>query len=87
MLKPLTLEGRFECGLDTFVAVPGEAHASALGVAIADEPGYHPIPDVWCHADNRAEMRAHADTLNAERGLDQLAAVRIVASSMRRPFA
>lgn len=94
MLKSLTFEGRFECGLDSlvagkvwaFVAVPGETHAAALGVAVAREAGYHPIPEFWCHADDHAVMRDHAEALNAERGLDPLAALEIVLTTLRGPF-
>jgi hypothetical protein len=93
MLKPFTPEGRFESGLDpivegkrwAFVAVLGEANPARLGVAVAGEPGYYPIPEFWCHADDYGVMRAHADALNAERGLDLRSAAQIVASTMRRP--
>ena len=92
MLKPFTPEGRFDWGLDplvegrrwAFVPVIGESYEARLGVAVAGEPGYYPIPELWCHADDYEEMRAHADALNAERGLDARSAMPIVASSMRR---
>lgn len=94
MLKRFTREGRFECGLDSivsgrrwaFVAVIGEDNPAALGVAIENEAGYHPIPEHWAHAANLHTMQTHADELNAEEGLDPRAAAQIVASSMRPQF-
>lgn len=91
MLKPFTPEGRFECGLDAlvagkrwaFVPVVGELNAAALGVAIADEPGFLPIPETWAHADDYAAMESHAEALNLAEGLDPKAAALIVISSMR----
>lgn len=92
MLKPFTAEGRFECGLDNliqdrvwaFVAVTGEGCPARLGVAVRDEPGFYPVPEVWSYGDDLGEMQAHADALNAAEGLDLHAAALIVASSMRR---
>ena len=90
MMKPLTFEGRFECGLDeivtgkvwAFVAVTGENYGARLGVAFANEPGYTPIPEFWANADRHDEMQAHADELNAAEGLDKLAAAKIICSTM-----
>ena len=92
MLKPFTKEGRFESGLDdivrgkvwAFVPVncdtPGASYC--LGVAIANEGGYHPVSPTWCHADDYEEMCDHADDLNLAEGLDDYAAMKIIASSM-----
>lgn len=93
MLKPLTAEGRFECGLDTaflgkiwaFVPVVGENFGARLGVAVANENGYSPVPEHWCNADTWQEMSDHADELNAAMGLDPMTAVNIVASTMTGP--
>lgn len=95
MLKPFTTEGRFECGLDeivrgkiwAFVAVVGEHTPARLGVAIANEPGYYPIPEHWCHGDYD-DISAHADELNRAEGLDLHISTLIVASTMggRRKF-
>lgn len=90
MLKPLTFEGRFECGLDEvvknkiwcFVAVVGEHYPARLGVAIANEQGYNPVPEFWAHADTFDEMQAHADELNEEEGKDRRVAAEIVCSTM-----
>jgi hypothetical protein len=91
MLKRFTAEGRFECGLDAlvagkrwaYVAVTGEDHPVALGVAIEGEAGYHPVPEGWAHAANHVLMQGHVDQLNAAEGLDRKAAAQIVASTMR----
>ncbi len=90
MLKPFTGEGRFECGLDdvvagkvwAFVAIVGSP--MRLGVAIANERGYVPIPTTWCHGDDYDEMNRHVEELNKAEGIDRDTAGRIVASSMRR---
>lgn len=96
MLKPLTYEGRFEMDLDDIMAEWGlcafvpvipktkDGNIYGLGVAVANEPGYHPIPLHWAHADSWEEMSAHANELNAELlNLDKDASARIVLSSMR----
>lgn len=90
MLKPFTKEGRFECGLDENPIIAGKLWAFTaivgnpcrLGVSVANEPGYLPIPQQWCHADNYDELTAHADELNLAEGHDPRAAMSIVASSM-----
>lgn len=90
MLKPFTAEGQFEAGVKSvtqnrvwaYVAVLGEHYPARLGIAIANEPGYNPVPEFWCHADTLDEMQAHADQLNAELGLDRKAAVSIIVSTM-----
>ena len=91
MLKRLTAEGRFESGLDGLVAgktyaftavqFPGTSFVG-LGVAVANEPGYLPVPLTWCHGDSHHTMSAHADELNAALGLSADAVARIVCSSM-----
>lgn len=90
MLKPFTFEGRFECGLDDivrgkvwcFVNVVGEHYPARLGIAIANEPGYNPIPEHWCHADSYDELDRHAEDLNLAEGIDVKLAARIVCSTM-----
>lgn len=89
-IRKLTAEGRFECGLDAvvagkawaFVAVPGENARARLGIAIANEAGYNPIPETWCHGDNLDEMHRHADELNETEGLNSDVAGRIVMSTL-----
>jgi hypothetical protein len=94
LIKKLTFEGRFECGLDeivkgkafAFVAVSNiEPHMPhyRLGVAIANERGYYPVPAHWAHSDSYDQMSAHADELNKAEGLEPKAAAMIVCSSMR----
>lgn len=90
MLKPLTFEGRFESGFDELaagkvcaVAAVIQANGMGLGLAVANEPGYHAIPLHWCNSDNWNELRDHATALNAELfDLDEKAAAIIVCSSM-----
>jgi len=90
MLKPFTGEGRFECGLDEIVVGKVWAFVAIvespmrLGVAIANERGYVPIPTTWCRADEYDEMVRHADELNEAEGVDRRTAATIVASSMRQ---
>jgi hypothetical protein len=93
MLKPFTFEGRFECGFNelvknrvcalTAVTVPNAPGLWGLGLAIANEGGYHAIPMWWTHADSYELMEAHAVALNKELfGLDVREALSIVASTM-----
>ncbi len=54
-----------------------------LGLAVANEPGYHPIPLYWAQADSFNEAADMADELNTNvLGLNDAAATRIVCSSM-----
>lgn len=90
-IKHFTAEGRFECGLDeivrgkvwAFTAVIGEKVPFRLAVVIANEPGYLPIPEAWCHSDDRMALAHHAVELNRAAGLDERTAAKIVASTMR----
>lgn len=67
--------------LIAFTPVVGE-HGMALGVATANEPGYHPIsPSLFCVPDWQ-DASDEADRLNTLYGHDDEAAARIVASSM-----
>lgn len=93
MLKPLSAEGRFECGMNSiiakhhghwaFVSVIGKHYGARLGLVVRDEPGYYPIPEFWAHADTMTEMDAHADELNAAEGLTPHQCTEIVISTMR----
>jgi hypothetical protein len=76
--------------LDQIVAgaFPGKRYAFAevcegdawkLGVAVANEPGYHPCKRVFKSQD---EAREWADGLNEHIGLDRRAAALIIASTM-----
>lgn len=90
MLKPLTAEGRFEAGIDNvvkgkvwaYVAVTGEHYGARLGIAIANQQGYNPVPEHWAHADTYDEMSAHADELNEAEGLSKWNATEVVISTM-----
>jgi hypothetical protein len=96
-LKPFTAEGRFECGFHDIVKgklcalVPVVARQTGkigLGVAVANERGYNPIPVFWCHSDTYDEMAEHAEQLNRELfQLDHVAAMRIIVSTMRKEIA
>ena len=91
-MKPFSAEGRFECGMDAlvegkvwaFVPVIGHNYPAALGIAVANEPGYYPIPEFWCYGDCWDQMAQHADQLNAAEGKDRKSAAVIVASTMRK---
>jgi len=92
-MKPFTIEGRVECGLEQIVAgkvwayvavVAPECapHPYGLGVAAAHEPGYWPIPLHWCHGHDYQEMQNHADQLNDQLGHTRREAAIIIGSSM-----
>lgn len=94
-LREFTHEGRFECGLDSvlkdkgvkpgtwaFIAVIGEDYGARLGVAVANENGYVPIPEHWAHADSLDDLEEHAQTLNALEGIGPRTAAMIMVSTM-----
>lgn len=96
-IRKLTKEGEFEAGIEAIVAGKVWAYTPViafgkrgalgeppfgLGIAIANEPKYHPVPIAWCHGDNWEEMAEHADELNRARGLTDEHATEIVISSM-----
>lgn len=54
-----------------------------LGLAVANEAGYNPIPLHWAQAENFDAANEMADELNRELlGLNEIAASRIVCSTM-----
>lgn len=89
-MKKLTKEGIFECGLMELARGKAcaltaviQPHGMGLGLAVANEPGYHPIPLHWCNGDNFIELHDHADELNRELfNLEPRAAATIVSSTM-----
>lgn len=89
-IKRLSAEGRLEAGVDeimagklfAFVAVVGKNYPWRLGLAVANERGYNPVPEFWAHGDDMDAFHAHADELNEAMGLGKDAALRIIASSM-----
>lgn len=62
------------------VIQPGGA---GLGVAIANEPGYSPVPRGWFAAETYQVACDKADELNQMRGIDKHGALQIVASTMK----
>ena len=89
--KPLSFEGWFECGgielsegkLAALVAVI-QPEGIGLGLAIANDPGYYPIPRYWCRGNDWSQMKEHADNMNLTLlKLDAEQACKIVASTMR----
>jgi hypothetical protein len=92
-MKQLSFEGRFESGMNAIVEgkvwafcptpAEGDRPMYGLGIALANEQGYYPIPLAWVWGDTWAEMSAHAESLNAEEGLSRLDAAKIVISTMR----
>jgi len=93
-MKRFTFEGRFECGFDAIVRgkvvalvalYVGPGTLWGLGIAVANEPGYIPVPTYWCHADTAEEMNAHVDQLNRELfKLEPEQALSIIASTMQQ---
>jgi len=89
-IKKLSAEGRFEAGVDeamkgkvfAFVAVVGKNFPARLGLAVANERGYNPVPEFWSHADDLHELQAHADELNEAMGINRELAANIVCSTM-----
>ena len=68
------------------------ASVFATGVAVANEPGYNPIPVTWCNIDYgdgaHEEISAYLDTLNQdELGLSKETATKIVLGTMWPPGA
>ena len=53
-----------------------------LGIAVADEPGYHPISGLYAHASTFEEMMDHADDLNMQRNIPRIQGAMIIASTM-----
>jgi hypothetical protein len=89
-MKKLSPEGRFESGVDellkdkvwAFTVVLGKNYNFRLGAAVANEPGYYPVPEHWCNGEDYNEMYQHVDELNLEKGLSLEEALEIVCSSM-----
>jgi hypothetical protein len=93
-MQKLTAEGRFEAGIDGIVAgkvwafvaaYPPRTDICGLGIAIANEPGFYPVPLTWANG-TFDEMSDHADELNLAEGLNIMAATKIVLSSMRQAW-
>lgn len=62
---------------------PLDGIGGALGVAVANESGYHPVPLGWARYASLDAASAHADALNESAlGLDAETAFRIIASTM-----
>ena len=78
----LRLSEKFGCRPWAFAPVVLGGGGYGLGVAVAGEPGYYPIPAKWCRADSYEDAAQHAEELNAAH-LDPDEAAEIVASSMR----
>lgn len=77
----LEIESNFAGRQWAYTPVMGD-YGWQLGIAEANIAGYSPVPGFFCHADTYDEMAAHADALNAERGVGVEEAMRTVASSM-----
>ena len=57
-----------------------------LGIAVANERGYHPIPAGWAIFETMELAEAESDRANAALGLDERQAFGIVASTMGGRF-
>lgn len=79
-------EGEFEGKLWCYAAVilhdTIEDDRWGLGIAVADEPGYHPISGLYAHAPTFEEMMDHADCLNWERNITRMQSAMVIASTM-----
>ena len=79
-------EGRFKDKLWCYAAVilhdTIEDDRWGLGIAVADEPGYHPISGLYAHASTFEEAMDHADDLNLERSIPRMQGAMIIASTM-----
>lgn len=80
-IAELGIELQFAGRLWAYVAVVGENEPARLGIAVANQPGYTPVPEHWANG-HYLEMVAEADRLNIARGLTLDSAMRIEASSM-----
>lgn len=77
----LELEAAFAGELWAFVPVIRGSFI-CLGIAVANEAGYCPVPVSRCQGNNWDEMSAHADDLNQRwLGLDKKATIHIWCSS------
>lgn len=57
-----------------------------IGIAVANERGYHPIPVGWAAFSSKEAADTSADTANFWLGLDDEEATRIVISTMGGQF-
>lgn len=70
--------GKFPAGTYAFVAVTSK-EGWQIGVAVANERGYHPIPKFF---QDHCDAKEWADGLNRHMGLDNDLVLDIVGSSM-----
>ena len=79
----LGLEKNFAGKVWCFVPVMHQVHnVNHLGVAIANEPGYCPLPTYWCSSKDYTEVSGIADDLNkVQLGLTDSEAMRIEVST------
>lgn len=93
-MRELTREAQAELGIEdkfrgkvwAFVPVTSgyaDGPTWALGIAVANERGYCPVPPYWCHAEEFAEMVDHARDLNEARGLSVATSDQITVSTMQ----
>ncbi len=55
-----------------------------LLAAVANEPGYYPVPLAWCHGKDFDQMVEHAEHLNQKIfKLNKMDCLKIVTSTMR----
>jgi hypothetical protein len=88
--KPLSALAIAELGISELMAGKAYAYTAimsgdvyGLGLAVANEPGYHPIPLHWANFPTFDSAHGEADRLNRELlDLNERAAARIVCSSM-----
>lgn len=89
-MKKLSNLAIAELGIDEMMSGKAYAYVAVmsgntygLGLAVANEAGYNPIPLQWAQADSFDAAHDMADELNRDKlGLNDMAATRIVCSTM-----
>lgn len=77
----MDIEEKFAGKLWAYVPVIGDKFEARLGIAVANEAGYCPVPEFWANG-SYSEMSAEADRLNEARGMAKDEAFNIIISSM-----
>lgn len=85
LLDKSDIEEAFKGKLWTYVAIATSTDHK-IGVAVANEQGYSPVPYNMTRdcGDRYDERRAYCITLNQERDQDEVASMNIICSTMRK---
>jgi hypothetical protein len=79
--KQHDVEQAFKGKMWAYIAVVHPQEGGALGVAVANEAGYSPVPAFFAHG-SYSEMVEEANRLNKARGMSIDCALRIQCSSI-----